>query len=106
MGGHGLGAAEIADRLNLSPANGLTWRRRSPDLPEPIVSLSMGLLWSWSEVEQWGKGDGATAGLTALQPSASPQYVGKHLETLRTAETQCTRSGQICAATPLVANLT
>lgn len=54
-----VGAKEIADRLSVSrPQVVYTWRRRHPDFPQPVVSLSIGLVWYWPDVARWAKETG------------------------------------------------
>jgi hypothetical protein len=54
-----VGAAEIADRLNVSHAETVhAWRRRYPDFPQPVVHLQRAVLWSWPDVEAWAKATG------------------------------------------------
>ena len=50
-----VGTHEIAERLGLSSSQLVRdWRRRYPDdFPEPVLALKVGLIWSWSEVEDW-----------------------------------------------------
>ncbi len=51
-----VGAAEIAERLGLATSSVVyDWRRRHVDFPEPVRSLRMGSLWSWSAVEAWAR---------------------------------------------------
>ena len=58
-----VGAQEIADRLEVSAPQVIhVWRSRHPDFPEPVVSLSMGFLWSWPDVEAWAKATGRLPG--------------------------------------------
>jgi hypothetical protein len=54
-----VGAAEIAERLNLAHAQSVhSWRRRYSDFPEPVAQLSVGLIWPWREVEGWARATG------------------------------------------------
>jgi hypothetical protein len=54
-----VGAQEIADRLGVSRSQVVhEWRRRGIGFPEPVVTLSMGLLWSWPDVEGWARATG------------------------------------------------
>lgn len=54
-----VGAAEIAERFGWShPQNVHTIRRRHADFPEPVASLRTALVWSWADVEAWGKATG------------------------------------------------
>jgi len=49
-----VGAAEIADRLDLAqPQTVHSWRRRYEDFPEPIAQLQTALIWAWPDVEAW-----------------------------------------------------
>jgi hypothetical protein len=49
-----VGAAEIADRLNLKRPHLIhDWRRRYPEFPRPLVELKGILLWDWRDVEMW-----------------------------------------------------
>jgi len=49
-----VGAQEIADLLDVARPQVIhEWRRRHPDFPEPVTTLSMGNLWSWAEVKRW-----------------------------------------------------
>jgi hypothetical protein len=34
------------------------WRRRYPDFPEPIATLSGVFVWAWPDVEKWAKATG------------------------------------------------
>lgn len=53
-----VGAKEIADRLGVSSSVVHDWRRRHQAFPEPVTQLSMGLVWSWLEVQRWAKSTG------------------------------------------------
>jgi hypothetical protein len=54
-----VGAAEIASRLGLASTSVIhDWRRRHDTFPAPLKVLSMGVLFSWREVERWAKGTG------------------------------------------------
>jgi hypothetical protein len=56
---HLVGAKEIADRLGVArPQVVYEWRRRHPGFPDPVVRLSIGLVWSWPDVERWAKATG------------------------------------------------
>lgn len=56
-----VGAAEIADRLNLSHAQTVhTLRRRHPDFPEPVASLKRAHVWAWPDVAAWAESTGRT----------------------------------------------
>jgi hypothetical protein len=51
-----VGAAEIADRLNLKRPHLIhDWRRRYPEFPQPLLELKGILLWDWRDVENWAK---------------------------------------------------
>jgi hypothetical protein len=57
-----VGAAEIADRLDIAHAETIhTWRRRYPDFPQPVVDLQRAVLWSWPDVKAWAKATGRLA---------------------------------------------
>lgn len=54
-----VGAAEIAARLGLASTSVIhDWRRRHADFPEPVRVLSMGVLWTWPEIERWARATG------------------------------------------------
>lgn len=53
-----VGAKEIAARLGVSSSVVHDWRRRHPAFPQPVVQLSMGLIWSWPEIQRWAKATG------------------------------------------------
>ncbi len=54
-----VGAAEIAERLNLShPQSVHTLRRRHAAFPEPVAELRQALVWAWSDVERWAHDTG------------------------------------------------
>jgi predicted DNA-binding transcriptional regulator AlpA len=51
-----VGAAEIAARLGVKrPQVVHEWRKRHPEFPEPVVTLSNGLIWDWRDVERWAQ---------------------------------------------------
>jgi predicted DNA-binding transcriptional regulator AlpA len=51
-----IGTAEVADRLGIAqPQTIHLWRRRYSDFPEPVASLSAGLVWYWPDVEAWAQ---------------------------------------------------
>lgn len=57
-----VGAAEIAERLNLShPQSVHTLRRRHPEFPDPVAMLSVMFVWHWPDVERWAKDTGRLA---------------------------------------------
>lgn len=54
-----VGAAEIATRLGIKNASVIhDWRRRYPEFPAPVASLTMGHVWAWPDVEAWAKETG------------------------------------------------
>jgi predicted DNA-binding transcriptional regulator AlpA len=54
-----VGAAEIADRLELAhPQSVHTLRKRHADFPEPVAHLKRALGWAWPDVEAWAKATG------------------------------------------------
>jgi len=55
-----VGAHEIAERLGKSTGGSLVhdWRRRYPDFPQPVATLSAGLVWAWPDVAAWAKATG------------------------------------------------
>lgn len=54
-----VGAAEIAERLGLALSQTVhDWRRRYDNFPEPVAQLTMGLLWTWPDVERWARATG------------------------------------------------
>ena len=54
-----VGAAEIAARLGLASTSVIhDWRRRHADFPKPVRVLSMGVLWTWPEIERWARTTG------------------------------------------------
>lgn len=54
-----VGAAEIAQRLGLKSVPTVhQWHRRHDDFPEPVATLTMGLVWYWPDVEKWAKATG------------------------------------------------
>lgn len=54
-----VGAAEIAARLGLASTSVIhDWRRRHTDFPKPVRVLSMGVLWTWPEIERWARETG------------------------------------------------
>ncbi len=54
-----VGAKEIADRLGAKrPQVVYEWRRRHEDFPQPLVTLSIGSVWYWPDVERWAKATG------------------------------------------------
>lgn len=54
-----VGAAEVAARLGLASTSVIhDWRRRHADFPEPVRVLSMGVIWTWPEIERWARATG------------------------------------------------
>lgn len=54
-----VGAAEIAQRLGAGRTSVVhDWRRRYPDFPKPVTTLTMGHVWVWTDVEKWAKATG------------------------------------------------
>ena len=54
-----VGAAEIAERLGSSRTVYVhDLRRRHPDFPEPVATLSAGMVWAWPDVEAWARKTG------------------------------------------------
>jgi prophage regulatory protein len=54
-----VGAREIAERLGSKRTVYVhDLRRRHPDFPAPVATLSAGLVWDWEEVEAWAKATG------------------------------------------------
>lgn len=48
-----VGVAEIAVRTGATVNTVHSWRRRHPDFPAPLVTLAMGPVWLWADVEPW-----------------------------------------------------
>jgi predicted DNA-binding transcriptional regulator AlpA len=56
-----VGAAEIAQRFGLGRASVVhDWRHRYPEFPQPVATLSAGLVWAWPDVAAWAKATGRT----------------------------------------------
>lgn len=53
-----VGAAEIADRLDVARQMVHLWRQRHDDFPEPVASLRQAMVWYWPDVERWAKATG------------------------------------------------
>jgi hypothetical protein len=54
-----VGASEIAERLGLNKRSVVhDWRARNIGFPEPVLTLRMGHLWLWPEVERWARSTG------------------------------------------------
>lgn len=54
-----VGTAEIATRLGVGrPQVVHDWRRRHPDFPEPIATLSHFHIWTWPDVAAWAEATG------------------------------------------------
>lgn len=54
-----VGAAEIAERLGLASSSVVRdWRRRYADFPTPVLTLRMGPVWRWPDVEAWATATG------------------------------------------------
>lgn len=68
----------IAKRLGVRDYNVVnTWRRRHPDFPEPVVTLPLGRIWSWHDVEAWAR---RTGRLPKSEPAGTEQ---RNLRNLR-----------------------
>lgn len=64
-----VGSVEIAQRLGVRDHNVVnTWRRRHADFPRPILTLRLGRIWSWPDVERWAGATGRLGRESALQP--------------------------------------
>ena len=48
-----VGAAEIAERLDVSVVTVHSWARRHEDFPAPVRRLRAALVWSWADVTRW-----------------------------------------------------
>lgn len=53
-----MGAAEIADRLDVARQMVHLWRQRHDDFPEPVATLRQAMVWYWPDVEKWAKATG------------------------------------------------
>ena len=54
-----VGTVEIAQRLGVRDHNVVnTWRRRHPDFPAPVLTLAVGRVWCWTDVEAWARETG------------------------------------------------
>lgn len=54
-----VGAAEIADRLNLKrPQRVHELHQRDENFPEPIATLKQAMIWNWPDVERWARSTG------------------------------------------------
>jgi hypothetical protein len=50
-----LGVTEIGLRLGVKPNTVSIWRLRHRTFPAPLVTLSMGPVWYWPDVEAWAE---------------------------------------------------
>lgn len=51
-----VGATEIASRLGMKQSHIVhEWRKRYDDFPAPVVTLTQGMVWVWSDVERWAR---------------------------------------------------
>lgn len=48
-----VGVLELAQRADVATATVHSWRRRHADFPEPVVVLSTGPVWRWTDVAAW-----------------------------------------------------
>lgn len=48
-----VGVTEIAKKVGVRLSAVSNWTVRHLDFPEPVVELSFGKLWLWSDVERW-----------------------------------------------------
>lgn len=48
-----VGAAEIADRAQVSSDSVLRWRSGDADFPTPLADLAAGPVWSWQAIDRW-----------------------------------------------------
>lgn len=53
-----VGVRQIAERLNVKRQAVHNWRERDLGFPEPLDAQLDQLIWSWPDVEQWGKDTG------------------------------------------------
>ena len=54
-----VGTVEIAQRVGVRDHNVVNnWRRRHADFPQPLVTLGLGRVWSWPDVEEWARRTG------------------------------------------------
>jgi len=44
---------EIARRANTTAGTVHSWRNRHADFPAPLVTLAIGPVWRWRDVERW-----------------------------------------------------
>jgi len=59
-----VGATEIASRIGVKrPQVVHEWRKRHSEFPEPVATLSNGLIWDWREVEHWARATRRTLSL-------------------------------------------
>ena len=71
--GDHVGLAELAERAGTSPGYIRVLRARHADFPAPLVTLKMGPVWDWREVEAW---------LSLRRPNGRPRK-GQHHDTCR-----------------------
>lgn len=48
-----VGITEISERTGASPQSVCNWIARRSDFPAPIISLALGPIFLWSQVEPW-----------------------------------------------------
>lgn len=48
-----VGGVEIAERLGVTRAVISMWQKRYPDFPAPVIELSAGRFYRWTEVQAW-----------------------------------------------------
>jgi predicted DNA-binding transcriptional regulator AlpA len=67
-----VGVAEIAERAGVTPDGVHKWRKRhSETFPRPVVELSSGPVWDYSEVRRWirSRSSKARTGTRSEHPS-------------------------------------
>ena len=53
-----VGAAEIAERLDVLRQTVHQLHRRHPDFPAPVATLRQAMVWNWPDVEAWARRTG------------------------------------------------
>jgi hypothetical protein len=58
-----VGAHEVAQRLGVSRPQVIhEWRKRHPDFPQPVATLTNGLIWDWTDIQKWARATGRGPG--------------------------------------------
>lgn len=101
-----IGATEIGKRVGAKSGSAKSgsavhvWRRRFPDFPEPVLTLEVGMLFLWPEVERWAAKHRPVIQPAFDEPMMTITEAAERLRRQPTAVCRSVKQGRFTATRP------